>query len=127
MAMQHHGVTLLGKLVQIPQSPILFNSRADLHCCKAWRGATRVTLAAYTTLHACNCSEAILQDLGSWCIPTPNAFDFRRWAEIAREGESELGTWAFPLFWCAILECLNAATQRPILTFPIPPRKASAR
>ena len=49
---QHEGQTLVGRTVDIQQSPQLFNARATLHATTPWEGDNRLVLVAFTTSHA---------------------------------------------------------------------------
>ena len=79
-AVQHHGKTLWGDVVQIKQQPILFPSRALIHACTPWKGTTRVVLIAFNSLHARSLSTDHRSTLNLiWKVPAPSPEDLDIW------------------------------------------------
>ena len=83
--MNHAGQILYGVVAPIKQSPILFQSRAQIHCCTPWRSGPRTTLTALTTLNIKSAPDSLRYTaLKHLDLPFPTAEDLAAWSLQAK-------------------------------------------
>ena len=83
--MCHAGQVLHGVVAPIKQSPILFRSRAQIHCCTPWRNGPRTTLTAFTTLNVKSAPDSLRHSaLKHLDLPFPSAEDLAAWSTEAK-------------------------------------------
>ena len=83
--MSHAGQLLHGVVAPIRHSPILFQSRAQIHCCTPWRNGPRTTLTAFTTLNIKSAPDSLWYTaLKHLNLPFPTAEDLATWTGHAK-------------------------------------------
>ena len=81
----HAGQVLRGVIAPIKHSPILFRSRAQIHCCTPWRHGPRTTLTAFTTLNVVSAPDSLRSSaLKHLNLPFPNSEDLAAWSDLAK-------------------------------------------